>query len=161
ALARDQRRGDGAGIAWHVGADARIDNVADVVDERGVTQPCARRSGRVGFPDRAVGKADRADALEVKIAREIVAAGPQRLERGVEPRLERHEASHRWRTALRHRHAYALRQFVEAVSLDGMHFDDDAIGARALLAHLDPSGGRDAPGSTAQDRVNDECALEG
>ena len=47
----------------------------------GVAQPQAGRRRRLGGLDRAQHEAGRADALEIEIAGEVVAAGPQRLER--------------------------------------------------------------------------------
>ena len=58
--------------------------------------------------DRAERIARRADALEIHVAREIVAAGPQRLQRRRQMRLELDEAADRRRGALAHRDAHAL-----------------------------------------------------
>ena len=62
-------------------ADARVDRVAHAVDRRRRSAATARRRRRLGDLDRAEHEAGRADALEIKVAREIVAAGPQRRER--------------------------------------------------------------------------------
>ena len=66
-----------AGIARDRGADAAVDRVANTFDEGRVAQPRARRHRRLGDLDRADHEAGRADALEIEIAREIVAARPQ------------------------------------------------------------------------------------
>ena len=56
-------------------------------------------------------------------------------------RLERDEAADRRRGVLAHRDAHALGRFaVEAAAFDVLHAHDDAVAARAFLAHLDKAG---------------------
>ena len=61
-------------------ADALVDRLAHAVDDGGVAQPeaCGATGGGCGL-DRAEHEAGGADALEIHVAREVVAAGPQRL----------------------------------------------------------------------------------
>ena len=81
ALAGDQRRGDRTFIAGDDGADALVDRLANAVDESGIVQPNAGADRRRHDLDLAERIAGRADALEKHIAREVVAARPQRCER--------------------------------------------------------------------------------
>ena len=76
ALARDQRRGNRADIAGQDGADAQIDRVAQALNEGIDAQPPTLGCGRRHDLDGAVDEAGGAEALEVKVAGEIVAAGP-------------------------------------------------------------------------------------
>src|SRR2546426_493382 len=78
-------------------ADALVGGFAQAVDDREIAQPQGGRVGRVGGADVAEHEARGADALEVEIAREVVAAGPQRLERRRQPCLELDEAADRRR----------------------------------------------------------------
>ena len=98
-------------------ADARVDAVAQALDRGGVSQPQPGRRRRLGRLDRAEHEAGRADALEIKIAGEVVAAGPQRLERRGQPRAERHIGADRRRRALLHRDADAVGLLLQAACL--------------------------------------------
>src|SRR5262249_62022297 len=122
-----------------VGANAGIGGGADPVDEGGVAEPRARPPGRLDRLDGAVRKPGRADALEVEVARKVVAAGAQRLERRIEARLDGDEAADRWRRPPRGREPHALGQFREAAAPDRLHLDEDALGARPPLAPPRPA----------------------
>ena len=78
ALAGQQRRGDRAGVAGQRLADARVDRIAHAADGDRIAQPPAAAVGCGKRLDRAEHEARRADALEIDVAREIVAAGTQR-----------------------------------------------------------------------------------
>jgi hypothetical protein len=89
----------------------------------------------------------------------IVAAGPQRAQRRVEPRLHFDERADRRRHALLHRKPHAVRWLAQP-ALDLVHAHHDAVGLLALLAHLDETGERDIPGGVLQDRMRDAHGLE-
>ena len=80
------------------------------------------------------------------VAREIVAARPQRLERRRQPRPELDESADRRRGALPHRNAHALERLLKPRAVDAMDAHHDAVGALALLPHLDEAGDLDVPG---------------
>jgi hypothetical protein len=65
ALAGDEGRGDGAGVARYRRADATIDAVADAFDRGCEREPPAWRGGGRCRRDGAEREAGRADALEV------------------------------------------------------------------------------------------------
>ncbi len=134
---------------------------AHAVDRHGVAQPQRGRVRRVGGADMAEHEARGADALEIQIAREVVAAGPQRLERRRQPRLELDEAADRRRRALAHRHPHALERLVEPRAGDALDPHDDAVGALALLARLDEAGDLGVPDRRRQHRMIDDGALDG
>ena len=110
ALARDHRRGDGALVAADDSVDAQGEAVARLIDRseealapRGVAR---RRQDR----DRAERRADRADAGEISVAREIVAAGQHRARRRQQPRLQRDIVAGGDIGRLARRHAHAARR---------------------------------------------------
>ena len=127
--------------------------VADALHRGGIAQPQARLHRRLGDADRAEHKAGRADALEIEIAGEVVAAGTQRLERRIEPRAERHVGADRRRGALLHRDADALGLLLQPRAFERQRADDDAVGALALLADLDEARDRHVAGGPRQDRM--------
>ena len=75
----------------------------------GVAQRQAAADRRLHGLDRAGDKAGSADALEIHVAAEIVAAGPQRRERRLQPRLQFDEAADIGRGALAHRQPNAFQ----------------------------------------------------
>ncbi len=161
ALAGDERRGDRALVAGHDRADALVDRLAHAVDGGGVAQPKAavgRGYGRVNAAKREAGGAD---ALEVEVTREVVAAGPQWLEWRREARLELDEAADRRRGALAHRHPHALELLGEARSFHPHDPHDNAIRALTLFARLDEARNVDVPGRRLQHGMGDDGALEG
>ena len=147
-----------ASIARQCRADARVDDGAHLGDHRRVAHPRGRRHRRLGDPDRAGDEAGRADALEIKVAREIVAAGPQGAQRRIEPRRHLHERADGRRRPFLDRQAHALGRIAQP-ALDRVHAHHDAVGALALLAHLDEARERDVPRAVLQDRVRDAGGL--
>src|SRR5205823_11260317 len=105
--------------------------------------------------DLAADEAGGADALEIQVAREIVAAGLERRERRTEPRLELDELAHRRRRALAHGKANAPGRRIEPPAFDRLGADHDAIGALARFPHFDPAGDRRARHRMAQHRMLD------
>ena len=73
--------------------------------EGGVTQRQAAADRRLHGLDGASDKAGGADALEKHVAAKIVAAGPHRRERRLQPRFQFHKTADRGRGALAHRQA--------------------------------------------------------
>jgi hypothetical protein len=161
ALAGDQRGRDRAGIARHRRANAPIDAVAHAFDERRVDEPqagTARRRRDLDLPHR---KAGGADALEIKIAREVVSARTQWRERGVEARLQLDEGADRGRLPFAHRDPHAVGRVVEPAGLEPLDLHDDPIGALALLADFYPSRNGNVAGGVVEDRMGDPRALDG
>ena len=81
ALSGDQRGRDRASVALDDCANTAINAFANSVNGRRDAQPDVGRRWRVRQPDGAERKAGRRDATKIKIARKIIAAWPQRLER--------------------------------------------------------------------------------
>jgi len=160
ALAGDQHRGDGAGVALHHGANARIDRVAQSLDEGIGAHARTCRHRRRDDLDGAVHKAGRADALEIKVAGKVVAAGPQWLQRRVELRFHLDEGAGGRRRAAAHRQPHALRFPGDAVAVDPLDPHHEAVGLLALLAQLDETGERNAVGRIAQNRMIDQHGLQ-
>jgi hypothetical protein len=134
ALAGDESGGDRAGIAAEHRADAQIDGVAQPLNVGADSEPRARRRGRGHDLDRAAREAGGADALEIKVAGEIVAAGTQRRQRRFELRLDLDERAGRRRHAAAHGQPHALRRLGNAAAVDVLDAHDEAIGFLALLA---------------------------
>ena len=110
ALARDHRRGDRALVAADDRVDAHSEAVARPIDRsekalgpRGFVR---RRQNR----DRPERRTDRADAREVSVAREIVAAGHDRARRRQEPRGQRDIIARRDIGRAPRGHAHAVRR---------------------------------------------------
>ena len=160
AFASEQRGRDRTLVAGNDGADALVDRLAHAVDGRGETQPGARLNRRRHRFDRAQRITGRADALEIHVAREVVAAGPQRRQRRRQMRFELDKAADRRRGALAHRDADAVGHLRDAPAFDAMHADDDAVAALALLADFDKAGERHARGRELQHRMRDARGLE-
>jgi hypothetical protein len=116
AAAVDQHGGDGAGIARQHGANARVDRIAQTLDEGiGALPNALRRRRRDDFYD-AADKTRCADALEEHIAREIVGAGFERLHRRVEHRLDFDVGARVQRHAALDREPQALRLLIHAAA---------------------------------------------
>ena len=89
ALAGDERRRDGAGLAADGVGDAARQSVACRIDRRGEAKRKVRRNRRRRHGDAPGQRADRADPAEIGVAGEIVAAGPRRLRRRQQARVAR------------------------------------------------------------------------
>ena len=103
--------------------------------------------------DRAQHEAGRADALEIKIAGEVVAAGAQRFERRAEAGAERDVGADQGRGALLDRDADPVELLRQPGGLDRLHPHHDAVGALALLADLDEARDGDVAGRPRQHRM--------
>jgi hypothetical protein len=160
ALARDQHRGDGAGVALDHGANARIDRVAQSLDEGIDAHAHACRRRRRDDLDGAVHEAGRADALKIKVAGKVIAAGPQRLQRRVELRFDLDEGAGGRGHAAAHREPHAPRLPGDAAAVDPLDPQHEAVGLLALLAQLDETGERNAVGRIAQHRMVDQRGLQ-
>src|SRR6476646_8678784 len=145
ALAGDQRRSDGAAVAGQNRTDTFVDRLADRIEKGRVAQPERRRRRRRLALDGAERVARGADAHEIHVACEIVAARPQRRQRRRQMRLERDKATDRRRGALAHRDAHALRRLADAPTFDALDAHGDAVAALTLLAHLDKARKWGAP----------------
>src|SRR5207253_9836652 len=132
----DQRRGDRARVSRNRGTDTPVDSVAHALDDGRVAEPEARTARRGGDLDLADRKAGRADPLKIEIAGKVVAARAERCARRAEARLHFDERADRRRLALAYRDPHAVGRFVEAAAFQPLHFQDDAIGKLALLAHF-------------------------
>ena len=160
ALAGDQRRRDRADIARQHRTDARIDRVTHALDECRRTQPQARLCRRRHDLDGAMHEARRADALEIKIAREIIASRPQRLQRRIKLRLRLDESAGRRRHAAANGKPHTLRLVDDAVAVDALDAQHEAIGLLALVAQFDKARDRHAVGGKAQNRMLDQRGFE-
>ena len=141
-------------------ADAQIDGIAEPLDEGVRAHSHARRGGRRDDLDGAMHKTRCADALEVKIAGEVIAAGPQRRQRRIELRLHLDEGAGRRRRAAAHGKPDTLRLVDDPFSLDPLDTEHEAVGFLALLAQLDETGQRHAISGIAQERMSDQRRLE-
>jgi hypothetical protein len=150
-----ERRGDRCLVARQRRADMLVDAVAHPLDERGVAHPERRARFRLARLDVAADEAGGADALEIQVAGEIVAAGFERRERRIEPRLELDELADSRRRALAHGEANAAERFCEPPAFDRVDTDHDAVGALAGLARFDPAGDCCAGNEMAQHRMAD------
>jgi hypothetical protein len=161
AAAIDQHGGDGAGIAGQHGANARIDRIAQILDEGIGALPnilrCRRRDDFYGAADETRG----ADALEEHIPREIVRAGFERLHRRIEHRLDFDVGTGVRRHAALHREPHALRLLVHAAAFHVIDAQHEAVGVLALFAQLDIAADGHAGGRITQYRMGDERSLDG
>ena len=101
-----------------------------------------------------------ADTLEVKIAGEVVAPGPQRRQRRIELRLHLDEGAGRRRRAAAYGQPDTLRLVDDPFTLDPLDTEHEAVGFLALLAQLDETGQRHAISGIAQQRMSDQRRLE-
>jgi hypothetical protein len=148
-LAGDHSRRDRAGIAGEHRADTAIDGIAHPLNVGAESEPRARRRGRRYDLHRAAHEAGGADALEIKVAGEIVAARPQRLQRRFKLGLDLDERARGRRHAAAYREAHTLGRLDYAVPLDAFDAHHEAVGFLALLAQSDEAGERDAVGGIA------------
>ena len=161
ALAGDQRRRDGA---LSPGSTARMrSSIASRMPsiDGGVAQPQRRRTAG-GF--------DRLDARRAQSRRRRCPGNTYRARSrsrraaaaasgGDRRALNVNEAADRRRGALAHRDAHALGRLRRSGRLRAVDAHDDAVGALALLAHLDKARERDACRSDSQDRMRDPRGL--
>ena len=160
ALAGDEGGSNRANVARQHRADAQVDAVANALNERIGAHRQTRRRGRGHDPDRAVHEPRSADALEIQIAREIVPARPQRLQRRTELSLEFDEGPRGRRHAAAHRKPHPLRLLRQAVRFDAVDPHDETVGLLTLLAKLDEPRQRHAIGRMVQHRVVYQRGLE-
>jgi len=146
----DQGRGDGADVAREQRANARVDGVAQSLDECIGAHARAWRHRRVDDLDGAVHEAGGADALEIKVARKVIAARPKRLQRRIELCFGLNERAGRRCHAAADRKPYALRLVGNPRSLDTLYTQHEAVGLLTLLAQLDKARKRDAVGRIAR-----------
>jgi hypothetical protein len=147
-------------VASHHRADAFVDPFAQAVDKARVTQPEALRDRRRFDLDPAECVAGGANALEIHVARKLVSAGPERLQRWRQMRLELNEAADGWRCSFPHRDAHALWHRRSARRFKALDADDNPVAALALLAHLDKSGNRRARHGMLQDGMSKTQCLQ-
>jgi hypothetical protein len=140
ALAGYQRRGDRADVAREHRADARVDRVAHTLDESVGAHAQARSGRRRHHLDRAMHETRGAKALEIEIAGEVVASGPQRLQRWIELRLDLDERAGRRRHAAADGEPHALGLVDDAIAVDPFDAQHETVGLLALLAQLDKAG---------------------
>ena len=88
ALARHHRRRDGALVAADDRVDAQGEAIARLIDRGGKPPRPGGFARRRRERDRAERRAHRADALEISVAREIIAAGQHRARGRQQPRLQ-------------------------------------------------------------------------
>ena len=160
ALAGDQRRRDRADIAGEHRADAAVDRIAHAFDEGRGAQPPAGLGGRRDDPHRAVDEPGGADALEIKVASEIVASRPQRRQRRIELRLRLDKSAGRWRRAAAHGEAHALRLVDDAVAFDALEPEHEAIGFLTLVTQFDEARNGNTVSRKAQNRMFDQGGLQ-
>jgi hypothetical protein len=101
-----------------------------------------------------------ADALEIEVAGEVVASRPQRLQRRIELRLRLDIGAGRRRHAAADRKPDALRLVDDAVALDAIEPQHEAVGLQAFVAQLDEARNRDAVSGKAEDRMLDQRRLD-
>ena len=108
----------------------------------GGVRPLQQRVGRRRRDDLdgAAHEAGRADALEVHVARKIVAVGRKRLQRRIEQRLDFDEAPGGGAMPRLTESRTRSRLVLDAVAVDPLDADHHAIGMLALLAQFDKAG---------------------
>jgi hypothetical protein len=84
-----------------------------------------------------VHKARRAEALEIEVAGKILAAGPQRRQRRIELRLDLDKSTGRRRQTAANGEPDTLRLVDDAVALDPLDAQHEAVGLLALVAQFD------------------------
>ena len=115
----------------------------------------------LGDADTAEHEAGGADTVEVHVAREVVSAGAQWLERRRQSRLELDERADRRRGALAHRDPHALQRLIKPRTGNALDPHDDAVRALALFPDLDEARDIDVPDRRRQHGVSDDRALGG
>jgi hypothetical protein len=159
APAVDQHRRNGAFVARKYGAYARIDSIAQPLNE-GVSALENSLRGRGGHFDGAAHEAGGANALEKYIAREIVTARLDRLQRRIERGFGFDERSGRWRHAALDQKPHAPRRFLDPAAVDAVDTEHEAVGVLALLAQFDKAGHRHTRGREAQHLLIDERGFQ-
>ena len=133
----DQRGSDRAAIAGQHGMDAAIDRRARGIQNRGIADPETRLGLRIDNFDLAERIARCADLLRVHIARKIVAAGPERLQRRRQMRFQFDEAADRRRSVLADRKPHPIGFFGDVARVERLHRYGHTVAALAALADLD------------------------
>jgi len=160
APAVDQHCSNGAVVAGEHRANAGIDRVAQALHEGVGTLQRSLGSGRRKHLYRAADKAGRADALEKQIARKIVTAGLERLQRRLKRCFDFNERSRRWRHAALDRKPHAPRLVFEARAIKAIDAQHEAVGVPALLAQFDKAGDGHAGRRKVQHRMADQRGLK-
>ena len=155
APAVEQHRRDGAGVARQHGAHMGVDGVAQPLHHGVGPGHKAGRRWRRNHIDRAADKAGGADLLEIKIAGEIVRARRQRLQRRIEHGFDFDEGARGRRQPALDREPHPLRLVVDAVAVDAVDAQHEAVGVLALFAQLDKARDGHARGRIVQHRVFD------
>jgi len=156
----DQHRGNRAAIAGKNRANARVDGVAQPLNERVGALKWPFRARRRNHLDGAAYETRGADALEKQVSREVVATRFERLQRRLERRFDFHERTRRGRRAAFDRKPHALGPYFHAAALDPLDPRHETIGVLAFFAQLDKARDCDARGRKAQHRMGDERRLE-
>lgn len=98
--------------------------------------------------------------LKKYIAREIVTAWLERLQRRIERGFDLNEGSRcRGRAAL-DRKPHALRRLLDAAAIDAVDTQHEAVGVLAFLAQFDKTGDGHAGGRKAQHRMLDQRGFQ-
>ena len=126
--------GDRALIAGQNRADVGVDGVAHALHHGAGAGHEAGGRWRRDHIDRAADKAGGADLLEIKIAGEIIRARRQRLQRRIEHGFDFDEGARRRRQPALDREPDPLRLVVDAIAVDAVDAQHEAVGALALLA---------------------------
>ena len=153
--------GNRALVAIQRGADPRVDTIAQILHEGGVTQGKAACGRRVAGLDAAGDKARGADALKEQVTAKVVAARPQWGERRLQPRFQFDEASDRRRRTLAHRQPHPLQLGRQTRAIHLRHLQYEAVGAFANVSRLDKARERYRIGRLCQHLMADMRGSEG
>ena len=137
-----QRRCDGTLVAIERRSYPRIDRIAQPLHDGRITQGEPAVDPRLDGFDRAHGKTGRPDALKIKIAREIVAAGPQWRQRRLQSCFQFDEAADLRRRAFPDRQPNTFELDLPARAFHLCYPQHKAIGALADIPRLDKAGQR-------------------
>ena len=105
--------------------------------------------------DRAADEAGGADLLEIKIAGEIVRARRQRLQRRIEHGFDFDKGARGRRQPALDREPHPLRLVVDAVAVDAIDAQHEAVGMLAFLTQLDKACDRHPRNRIVQHRMFD------
>ena len=155
ALAGDERRRDGAGLAADRFGDAAREIGARRIHRRGEAKRKVRGNRRRLHGDAPGQRADRADPAEISVAGEIVAARPRRLGRRQQARVGGDEVARLEALPVAQADAHALRTCLGRERGEVMHAHDDARARVALVDALDEAAQR------ADDRAAEHRRLDG
>ena len=156
-----QRGRDRAPVAVEHIANPRVDRVAQVLHDGGITEQKSAARRRLLCLDRAHHEAGGADALKIQVATEIVATGPQRRERRLQAGLQFDEAPNFRRGALPHRQPHPLEFCLRARALHRGDAQDEAVGAFTDVAGLDEACESDRKHRPRQHAMRDPRGLPG